>query len=177
MSVQCLCSSTSSIGLCVYLVQLAASSYHSHYFIWHEIFNKATVMPQGYCTDMPQGYCIYSMCWECNSVWSTKTSWVHVTATWTNLWGKRTQSIESMLQFRQCTGYYIVDTFLQDTHSPHEVRRVAYTECMPRTWWSCKHNMQAARTALKMYLIFPEFSKNNLYNDSTLLGFLKSRKY
>ena len=31
-------------------------------FIWHEISNKATAMPQGYC--------IYSMCWECKSVWS-----------------------------------------------------------------------------------------------------------
>ena len=31
-------------------------------FILHEISNKATAMPQGYC--------IYSMCWECKSVWS-----------------------------------------------------------------------------------------------------------
>ena len=31
-------------------------------FIWHETSNKATAMPQGYC--------IYSMCWECKSVWS-----------------------------------------------------------------------------------------------------------
>ena len=29
---------------------------------WHEISNKATAKPQGYC--------IYSMCWECKSVWS-----------------------------------------------------------------------------------------------------------
>ena len=31
-------------------------------FIWHEISNKTTVITQGYC--------IYSMCWECKSVWS-----------------------------------------------------------------------------------------------------------
>ena len=30
--------------------------------IWHEISNKATAITQGYC--------IYSMCWECKSVWS-----------------------------------------------------------------------------------------------------------
>ena len=31
-------------------------------FIWHKIHNKPTAMPQDYC--------IYSMCWECKSVWS-----------------------------------------------------------------------------------------------------------